>query len=74
MLRLHERRDGVSSTMLRKMADSRRDADVWVDGNHCVKEGEQVMVLREDGGAFSWVRLESGVEGFVNKKYLREVH
>ena len=70
-LRLHERNDGISSTMLRKKADARRDPDVWVDGRHCVKEGEQVTVLLEDSG-FSWVRLESGVEGFVKTKYLCE--
>ena len=73
MLRLHKRHDGISKTMLRKKADTWRDADVWVDGRHCVKEGEQVRMLREDSG-FSWVRLESGVEGFVNTKYLHEVH
>ena len=62
--RLHKLHDGISSIMLRKKADVRRDADVWVDGRHCVKEGEQVTVLREHSGFSCPGATGSGVEGF----------
>ena len=64
---IHERGDGVPATLLRKKADP---AQEWADGLPEVAEGETVTVLRVEG-AFSLVRLASGVEGFVRSKYIR---
>ena len=59
--------------MLRKRADPARDRSVYVDGRHCVGNGDVVHVLRlnaEGEQGFAWVRTGQNHEGFVRTDLL----
>ena len=60
--------------MLRCRADSSRDDSVWVEGRHCVENGDIVQALQlnaEGQSAFSRIRTRDGHEGFIRAEYLR---
>merc|ERR1711964_888953 len=60
---------GTRFATLRKVASSRCDAAVWVDGKPHVNRGERVTLLRSEG-AFVYVRTASGAEGFVKFQHM----
>jgi hypothetical protein len=62
--------DGVTKTMLRKVATSERSNAAWVDSRTTVPDGETVTVVRREAGGFVWVRTAAGVEGFIKAAYL----
>ena len=63
-----KRADAVGSTMLRKTATESREDAAWVDCRTCVRDGDNIVVLRTEGD-FSWVRA-GAVEGFIKSAYL----
>lgn len=59
--------------MLRKLPTHKRVDDAWVDGRHCVKNGEDVQIVQvTDNKEFAWVQTldSSGREGFLKTEYL----
>ena len=54
-----QRPDGVSDTVLRKMATNKRDESVWVDERTRVANGEQVVVVRPDQDGFTYVQASN---------------
>ena len=48
LIRVHERRDGFDSTLLRCKAEPLQYEDVWVEGKPSVQEGEDVSMVREE--------------------------
>ncbi len=60
--------------MLRRRADRSRDDSVWVDGRHCVANGDIVQVLRQDADGeqgFSLIRTAHNHEGFIRSQLLQ---
>ena len=68
----------VSTTLLRKIATTKRSGDVWTTPSAHVANGEVVKVLRaakssSGGSKFAWIRTSAGAEGFLNAKYVKQL-
>ena len=60
--------------MLRRRAEHSRDDGVWVDGRHCVADGDIVEVLRQDADGeqgFSFIRTAHNHEGYIRSQLLQ---
>ena len=63
------RSDGGGGTMLRKIATTSREPEVFVESRAVVRDGEEVAVIRFQPD-FCWVRAPSGDEGLIQTGYL----
>ena len=63
------RSDGDGGTMLRKIATTSREPEVFVESRAVVRDGEEVAVIRYQPD-FCWVRAPSGDEGLIQTDYL----
>ncbi len=64
------RPDNISTTMLRKVASTKRDDTVWVPSRTLVKNGAFVAILEEGREGFTKIRTSGDVDGYIRSEYL----
>ena len=71
------RDDGTDATLLRQRPTNSRSADAFVVPKVVISAADRLLFLdlvEAEGVAFALVRTASGVQGFVNSKYLVPAH